>query len=194
MKPFRKTITVYGASSSKIDKSFADAAYRLGRLMALSGRTVLTGGGNTGLMASVEDGVLDNGGTVIGVIPKFMVENGWMHGGLSKVIETDDMHERKQKLADMADAIVTLPGGTGTMEELLEVITWKTLGLCSKPLIILNTDGYYDKLLDFFDNAVKLNFMKEEYKSVWRVVNTPEEAMEIIDEEDRTCPVGKYNN
>ena len=194
MKPLRKTVTVYGASSAKIDKSFADAAYRLGRLMALSGRTVVTGGGNSGLMASVENGALDNGGTVIGVIPKFMVENGWIHGGLSKVIETDDMHGRKKKLADMADAVVALPGGTGTMEEMLEIITWKQLGLFGKPVIILNTEGYYDKLLEFFDNSVKLNFMKEEYKSAWRVVNTPEEVMEIIDkEEDPVCPVGKYN-
>lgn len=185
---------VYGASSPKVERVFSDAAYRLGVLMAAAGRTVVTGGGVSGLMAAVEEGSLDNGGRVIGVIPSFMVKNGWMHEGLSEVIETGDMHERKERMAGLADAVVALPGGTGTLEELLEIITWKMLGLFSKPVVILNTDGYYDLLVQLLDRAVERNFMNSAFLTAWKVADTPEQVMEILDNSgDWSCPVDKYN-
>ncbi|MBR4842267.1 MAG: TIGR00730 family Rossman fold protein [Bacteroidaceae bacterium] len=190
----RKKIVVYGASSPRVEKVFSDAAYLLGSLMATSGRTIITGGGVSGLMAAVEEGSLRSGGYVIGIIPKFMVENGWMYEGLSEVIRTDDMHQRKELMAGMADAVVALPGGTGTLEELLEIITWKMLGLFSKPVVILNTDGYYDPLLLLLDRAVERNFMNKAFLSAWEVAMTPEQVMEIIESSPEwVCPVDKYN-
>lgn len=190
----RKTVVVYGASSPKVERVFSDAAYRLGALMAAAGRTIVTGGGVSGLMAAVEEGSLENGGRVIGIIPSFMVKNGWMHEGLSEVIETGDMHERKERMAGMADAVVALPGGTGTLEELLEIITWKMLGLFSKPVVILNTDGYYDLLVQLLDRAVERNFMNSAFLTAWDVADTPEQVMEILDNAgDWSCPLDKYN-
>jgi len=189
-----RTVVVYGASSPKVEKVFSDAAYRLGTLMAAAGRTIVTGGGVSGLMAAIEEGSLENGGRVIGIIPSFMVRNGWMHEGLSEVIETVDMHERKERMAGMADAVVALPGGTGTLEELLEIITWKMLGLFSKPVVILNTDGYYDLLLQLLDRAVERSFMNAAFLTAWEVADTPEQVMEILDNAGEwSCPVDKYN-
>lgn len=190
----RKTIVVYGASSPRVEEVFSNAAYRLGKLLADSGRSLVTGAGVSGLMACVEDGSLDNGGHVIGVIPEFMIEKGWMHNGLSEIIRTQDMHQRKEKMAGLADAVVALPGGTGTLEELLEIITWKMLGLFSKPVIILNTEGYYNPLLKMLDNAVERNFMNEAFLSAWDVADTPEQVIEIIDKaREWECPIDKYN-
>ena len=190
----RKTVVVYGASSPNVEKVFSDAAYRLGTLMAQSGRTVVTGGGVSGLMAAVEDGSLDSGGHVIGIIPEFMVENGWMHKGLSEIIKTKDMHERKSRMASMADAVVALPGGTGTLEELLEIITWKALNLFTKPVVILNTDGYYDPLLRMLDQAVERKFMNSAFLAVWNVAETPEQVMDIISNAGEwESSINKYN-
>ena len=135
----RKTIVVYGASSADVEPVFKDAAYSLGSLIASAGMTLVTGAGSTGLMAAVEDGALDAGGKAVGIIPKFMIDKGWLHQGLSEVIVTENMHERKRMMSKMADAVIALPGGTGTFEELFEIITWKMLGLFVKPIIILNT-------------------------------------------------------
>lgn len=179
--PQRKTIVVYGASSPSLDPVFQDAAYELGKLLALNGKEAVTGAGSTGLMAAVENGVLNAGGKVIGIIPQFMVDAGWLHQGLSEVIVTPDMHERKKRMAEMANAAIALPGGTGTFEELFEIITWKMLGLYSKPVIILNTDHYYDSLLDMLDNAIRHKFMNPMHKSLWSVALTPQQAIELLD-------------
>lgn len=177
----RKTIVVYGASSVDTEQVFKDAAYKLGGLIASAGKTLVTGAGSTGLMASIEDGALDAGGTAIGVIPRFMVDNGWLHQGLSEVIVTDSMHERKHRMANMADAVVALPGGTGTFEELFEIITWKMLGLFVKPVIILNTDHYYDPLLTMLDRTVDHHFMKSVFRALWVVASTPQEVFDLLD-------------
>ena len=170
----RKTIVVYGASS-------ADAAYELGGLIARAGKRLVSGAGSTGLMAAVENGALDAGGVSIGIIPQFMVDNGWLHEGLTEVIITPTMHDRKNRMAKMADAVVALPGGTGTFEELFEIITWKMLGLFVKPIIILNTDHYYDPLLEMLDRTAVRHFMNPVFKKLWAVAQTPQEAMALID-------------
>lgn len=109
-----------------------------------------------------------------------MVKEGWHHTGLTELVETSSMHERKQTMADLSDGVIALPGGCGTMEELLEIITWKQLGLYLNPIVILNTDGYYDHLLAQLGKAVEENFMRSIHADIWRVAATPEEAVRLL--------------
>ena len=172
-----RSVCVYCASSTRIDPIYAEAAAKLGTMLGERGVRVINGAGSIGLMRVVSDAVLQSGGQVTGVIPRFMVDNGWGHAGLTELIEVETMHERKQIMADLSDAAIALPGGCGTLEELLEVITWKQLGLYKKPIIILNTNGYYDPLLELFHKAIDEQFMRSEHAAMWTVVDTPEEAV-----------------
>lgn len=174
------SVCVYCASSTKIDAAYYDDARRLGTLLGEHHLRVVNGAGNMGLMAAVSDAALAAGGRVTGVIPRFMVEQGWHHTGLTELIEVESMHERKQTMARLADAVIALPGGCGTLEELLEIITWKQLGLYLNPIVILNTRGYFDPLLQMFDRAVDEHFMGLRHKDLWRVAQTPQEAIELI--------------
>ena len=174
-----QNVCVYSASSTKIAPVYFAAAEELGRLLALQGINLINGAGSIGLMAATSNAALANGGTVTGVIPRFMVEQGWHHTGLTRLIETETMHERKELMAKMADAVIALPGGCGTMEELLEIITWKQLGLYLNPIIILNVDGYYDPLLDMLHKAVDEHFMRPQHTGIWRVATTPAQAVEM---------------
>ncbi len=173
-------IAVYCASSTRIRKSFFDAAEAVGRLLASRGVGIVTGAGNLGLMNTVENAALEAGGRVVGVIPEFMVREGWHHTGLSELIVTADMHERKQTIANITDGCIALPGGCGTLEELLEVITWKQLGLYLNPIVILNLDGYYDALLAQLQTAVDEHFMRDIHADIWRVATTSDEAVEMV--------------
>ncbi len=175
-----KNVCVYAASSTRLAKIYVEAAEALGRLLARRGINVVNGAGCIGLMAATADAALEAGGTVTGVIPRFMVEQGWHHTGLTKLVETETMHERKRFMADLSDAVIALPGGCGTMEELLEIITWKQLGLYLHPIVILNINGFYDPLLEMFRRAIDGNFMREEHGDIWKVASTPEEAVEWL--------------
>lgn len=175
-----KNVCVYSASSTKIEKKYFDAAEELGRLLAKNNINLINGAGCLGLMKAVADAALNSGGTVTGIIPRFMVEQGWHHKGLTKLIETEDMHERKQLMANMSDGVIALPGGCGTLEELLEIITWKQLALYLNPIVILNVDGFYDPLLEMLDKCIKDNFMREEHGKIWQVAYTPEEAINYL--------------
>lgn len=174
------SVCVYSASSTKIDEVYFNAARQLGQLLAKRRIRLINGAGSLGLMRSLADAVLENGGEVTGVIPKFMVEQGWHHTGLSKLVEVESMHERKQLMADLSDAVIALPGGCGTLEELLEIITWKQLGLYLNPIVILNTNGFFDPLLDMLTRAIDENFMRRQHGEIWHVATTPEEAVELI--------------
>lgn len=174
------SVCVYSASSTKIDEVYFNAARQLGQLLAKRRIRLINGAGRLGLMRSLADAVLENGGEVTGVIPKFMVEQGWHHTGLSKLVEVESMHERKQLMADLSDAVIALPGGCGTLEELLEIITWKQLGLYLNPIVILNTNGFFDPLLDMLTRAIDENFMRRQHGEIWHVATTPEEAVELI--------------
>ena len=174
------SVCVYSASSTKIDEVYFNAARQLGQLLAKRRIRLINGAGSIGLMRSVAEAVLENGGEVTGVIPKFMVEQGWHHTGLSKLVEVESMHERKQLMADLSDAVIALPGGCGTLEELLEIITWKQLGLYLNPIVILNTNGFFDPLLDMLTRAIDENFMRRQHGEIWHVATTPEEAVELI--------------
>ena len=175
-----QNVCVYSASSTKIASKYFEAATVLGRLLAERHINLINGAGSIGLMAATSDAALANGGTVTGVIPRFMVEQGWHHPSLTRLIETETMHERKELMARMADAVIALPGGCGTMEELLEIITWKQLGLYLNPIVILNVDGYYDPLLEMLHKAAGESFMRPRHLDIWQVAHTPEEAVEML--------------
>lgn len=172
-------ITVYSASSGQVPEKYVEAARELGRLIARGNHTLVNGAGRTGLMGAVTDACLAEGGRAVGIIPQFMVEQHWQHEGMTELIVTPDMHRRKERMAEMSDACIALPGGVGTLEELLEVITWKQLGLYVQPIVILNTDGYYDPLLQLLRRAVDERFMRSLHADIWRVAATPAEALEL---------------
>ena len=177
-----KSICVYSASSTKIDQIYFDAATTLGRLLAENDIRLINGAGNLGLMRAVADGVLENGGSVTGVIPHFMVEQNWHHTGLTELIEVPSMHERKELMAKLSDAVIALPGGCGTLEELLEIITWKQLGLYLNPIVVLNTNGFFDPLLEMLQKAIDERFMRQEHGAIWRVAATAEEALQLVND------------
>ena len=174
------SVCVYSASSTKINPVYFKAAEELGSLLAEHHIRLINGAGSIGLMCAVADAVLKNGGEVTGVIPRFMVEQNWHHTGLTELIEVESMHERKQKMANLSDGIVALPGGCGTLEELLEIITWKQLGLYLNPIVILNVNGFFDPLLEMLGKAIDENFMRQQHGDIWKVAQTPEEALRLL--------------
>jgi len=174
-----KKIAVYCASSTQIDDCYFKDARRLGQLMGEQGVTLINGAGNMGLMAESANGCLEAGGKAIGVIPTFMIKEGWCHDGMTQIIETTDMHERQAKMAEMNDAGIFLPGGIGTFAEMTELIMWKQLGLYLKPIVLLNTSGYFDSMLNTLHQAIKENFMRPVHADTWCVAPTPEEALRI---------------
>ena len=174
------SVCVYSASSTKIDQTYFNAATKLGQLLAQKDIRLINGAGSIGLMRAVADASLQAGGKVTGVIPRFMVEQNWHHKGLTKLVEVDSMHERKQLMADLSDGIIALPGGCGTLEELLEIITWKQLGLYFNPIVILNINNFFDPLLAQLNEAVEQNFMRPQHAAIWSVAKTPEEAVNLL--------------
>lgn len=174
------SVCVYSASSTKIDPVYFDTAYELGTLLGQQHIRLINVAGNMGLMSAVSDAALAAGGEVTGVIPRFMVEQGWHHTGLTRLVEVESMHERKKMMADLSDAVIALPGGCGTLEELLEIITWKQLGLYLNPVVILNVKGYFDPLLAMLQRAVEENFMRTQHGSIWHVAKTVREAVELV--------------
>jgi uncharacterized protein (TIGR00730 family) len=178
-------VCIFAASSSRIDEDYRTAASELGRLLAKSDIDVVYGGGGIGLMGKLADAVLENGGKVIGILPAFMKEAGWGHDRLTEMIITSDMSERKKKIFALSEAVIALPGGVGTLEELTEAITLKQLSLFGGPVIILNTLGYYNSLLGFIDHMITHNFMRFEHKGIWEVVNTPEEVIIALNKKER---------
>ena len=179
------TVCIFAASSSRINNEFALTAAKLGSFLAKSGHDVVFGGGGIGLMGKLADAVLSNGGKITGVIPAFMKEEGWGHKRLTKMIVTADMGERKKQMFALSDAVIALPGGVGTLEELTEAITLKQLSLFDGPIIILNTRGFYNSLTEFLDNMVENHFLRSEHKGIWEVVSTPEEAVAALKNKDR---------
>ena len=172
-------IVVYSASSKRVDEVFLDTARRTGALFAKNKIALVCGGGSQGLMGASIDGALSAGGEAIGVIPDFMVDKGWCHPGLTEVIVTRSMHQRKDTMAKMSDAAIALPGGIGTLDELAEIMTWRQLGIYSRPVIIINTGGFYDPLIEMFEKMKRLKFMRHD-NIPCLVASTPDEALEMI--------------
>ena len=175
-----KSVAVYCASSTQINPKYFEDAHELGRLLGERGVTLVNGAGSMGLMQASADGCLEAGGQVVGVIPSFMIEQDWHHKGLTQIIETPDMESRKQRINDLSDAAVILPGGCGTLDELFEIVTLKQLGIYLKPIVILNTLGYYDHLLRHLERSIEENFMRAIHKDIWRVAQTPQEAVDLV--------------
>jgi uncharacterized protein (TIGR00730 family) len=174
------TICVFASSSSRIDDRYVQAAAELGSLLARSKMNVIYGGGGIGLMGTLADAVIENGGSITGVIPSFMNEEGWGHPRVSEMIVTTDMGDRKKNMFARANAVVALPGGIGTLEELTEAITLKQLGLFKGPVVILNTLDYYRSFIDFLEHMVTGNFMRTEHKEMWKIANTPVEVLTAL--------------
>ncbi len=175
-----KNIAIYCASSTKVRPAFFAAAHRLGKIFAENKITMVFGAGNMGLMGEAADAVAEVGGKMIGVIPNFMIEQNWHHKACTELIVTDGMSDRKQTIEHISDAFVALPGGIGTMDELFECMVNKQLGLHTKPIIILNVDGYYDGLIKFFDQMVQEQMMRPVQGIMYQVVNSPEEVLPAI--------------
>ena len=173
-------ICVFASSSSRINSDYAVAASQLGLLLAMAKMDVVYGGGGIGLMGKLADAVLENGGNITGVIPAFMKDEGWDHSHVNEMIVTADMGERKKRMFAMADAVVALPGGVGTLEELTEAITLKQLGLYKGPIILLNTLNFYKSLIDFLEHMISGNFLRFEHKGIWEIAATPEEVMDHL--------------
>lgn len=176
-------ICVYGASSNDIDQAYLNAGYELGKQMAEKKIELVFGGGATGIMGAVNRGVLENGGTSIGVAPKFFDQPGILAKDCTQFIFTNTMRERKQKMEDLADAFIMMPGGIGTYEEFFEILTLKQLDQNYKPLVILSTNGYYDSLLSLLNGMLADRFMSEHVMTLVSTAYEPMAALSQIESE-----------
>jgi uncharacterized protein (TIGR00730 family) len=173
-------ICVYAASSAQVHPEHQQAAYALGQQLALNGHSLVYGGGSQGLMGAVADGALTHGGEVIGILPKFMADLEWGHPGLTELCLVEDMRERKHLLLTGSDAVVALPGGCGTLEELFEAITLKRLGIYFKPIVLLNSRNYYQPLQTFMQQVIDEKFMAVEHGAMWSLVDSVDEVLPEI--------------
>ncbi|RED23558.1 hypothetical protein BD847_2618 [Flavobacterium cutihirudinis] len=156
-----KRITVFCGSSFGTEEIYKEQATLLGKTLAKENIELVYGGANVGLMGAVADGVLNEGGKAIGVLPNFLRSKEIAHLGLTELILVESMHERKTKMNDLSDGVIALPGGFGTLEELFEMLTWAQLGLHKKPIAILNINGFYDALIQLTENMVEKGLLKE---------------------------------
>ena len=176
-----KRICVYCASSKACDAIYHDVARRLGGVLAARGYAVIFGGGATGSMGALADGVVANGGTITGVMPKFMMELEWAHQSLTELRVVEDMRIRKHLMLSESHGLVTLPGGSGTLEELFEALTLKRLGLYTHPIVLVNTRKYFDPLLALLEHAVAERFMDRRHLAMWQVVAEPEDVPRALE-------------
>ena len=191
-----RTVCVYCGSSPGTDPAFLEAARRFGKILASERVGLVYGGGSRGLMGAVATSVLDNGGHVTGIIPEFLQNREQTLRRAQEIIVTPDMHMRKQTMFDKADAFVALPGGIGTLEELVEQLTWAQLGRHKKPILILNAKGFWDPLCALLDHMRGMEFIRAELGVVLLVAKTPEEvlpklrtaAAEVTEREKRGKP------
>jgi uncharacterized protein (TIGR00730 family) len=175
-----KRVTVYASSSNALDPSYYDAAARLGSVLGSAGLDIVYGGGGVGLMRAMADQALAAGAHVHGVIPHFLntVEHG--HQNLSRLEVVADMRERKHRMIADSHAVISLPGGSGTFEELFEVLTLKRLGLFLGPVVLVNTNAYFDRFVDFLQHSVRERFMSEQHLGMWSVVSQPEQVIAAL--------------
>lgn len=179
MATIRK-VCVFCASSSHVPQIYLDEAYRFGELVARQGIGLVTGGGSQGLMAAVEDGALAHGGEVTAIIPQFMVDEGWLHLGIKDVRLTDDLAERKRLMMQEADAVIVLPGGCGTMDEAMEALTLKQLGLLTVPILFVNVNGFYNMLAGQLQRMADEKFLDAGLTGLWTFADSAEQAVEML--------------
>ena len=173
-------VTIFASSSAALRTAYYNAARRTGEILASAGKSIIYGAGGGGLMGSVADGALSKDGKVYGVVPGFLQDLELTHRGLTDLKIVDDMRMRKHLMLEGSDAVVTLPGGSGTYEELFEALTMKRLGQWVGPVIVVNTDGFYDGLLKFMRHSVDERFMGRNHLNMWTVVDEPEQIIDAI--------------
>ena len=176
----RRAVCVYCASSRTAHADYRAAARRLGEVLAGAGISIVYGGGAAGSMGALADGALAAGGRVIGILPRFMADLEWGHPGLTDLQLVEDLRTRKHVMLTLSQAAIALPGGSGTLEELLEAITLKRLGLYLNPIVLINTRGFFDPLLEVLARAVEEHFMDTRHLSMWQVVETPDEIPQAL--------------
>ncbi len=179
--PPLRHICVYAGSAAGADPRFSQAAEGLAQAIVARGLGIVYGGGDIGLMGVLADAALAAGGEVIGIIPSALLAKEVAHAGLTELRVVDSMHERKAQMADLARAFVALPGGIGTIEELIEVFTWTQLGLHAKPVAVLNVAGYWDGLLSLLDDAVAQRFLRAEHRALLLEGTEPESLLSALD-------------
>lgn len=172
-------LCVYCGSNVGTSEAFVATARHLGAAMARRGIGLVYGGGRVGLMGAVADAVLDGGGEVTGVMPEHLVRAEIAHERLTTLEVVGSMHERKARMAQLASAFVGLPGGFGTMDELVEMLTWNQLGLQAKPVVLLDVDGFFDPLFAMFDNAVSAGFVRQAHRMLAQRAVTVDEAIAL---------------
>jgi uncharacterized protein (TIGR00730 family) len=175
-----RSVAVYCGSSAGVDPTYLAAARDLGTLLAKQQLTVVYGGGRVGLMGAVADAALAAGGRVHGVITTALLDAEVGHGGLSELEVVDSMHERKARMADLAEGFVALPGGYGTFEELFEVLTWTQLGIHHKPVTVVNINGFWDPTMEQLRRSTDEGFMKAVHRDVLRSATSPAEAVRML--------------
>lgn len=173
-------VCVFCGSGSGLNAVYSEDARKFGSLLAKSSVQLVYGGGNIGLMGKLADAVMQGGGKVTGVIPSFLLRREVGHRGITNLEVVDSMHQRKQRMADLADAFVALPGGWGTLEELAEILTWKQLGLISQPVFLLNTNRFFDPLFEQMRLMVREGFLRQGYFELLQIANTPEELLSML--------------
>lgn len=186
-------MAVFCGSSDGLETVIYEAAYKVGTFFSKKGIEVIYGGSRLGLMGQVAKGILENNGRVTGVIPEFLKTKEVVHTGLTKLVTTRDMHERKMKMHELSDGFIALPGGFGTLEELFEILTWGQLGLHRKPVGILNVNGYYDDLIELMKNMVRKGLLKKENLDLVLIAETIEELYEKM-RLYKPIPVQKWMN
>ncbi len=175
-----KQVTVYASSSRALDPVYYDAARRLGKTLADARLDIIFGGGGVGLMGAVADAALEAGGEVHGIIPDFLADIEHGHKNLTSMDVVSDMRIRKERLLERGQAVVTLPGGCGTFEELFEAMTMKRLGQYLGPIVLVNTNGYYERCVDFLEHSVSERFMSRLHADMWQVVDQPEDVLDAL--------------
>ena len=173
-------VSVFCASSQQSDQVYLETAYHLGAMLARESITVVYGGGAVGSMGELANGALSEGGKVIGIIPSFMFDLEWGHQKISELKIVKDMHERKKLVIEGSDAIIALPGGCGTFEELFEALTLKRLGFYLNPIILVNVNGFYNPLIELLEKSISEKFMDLRHRDMWSVVDRPEEVLDAI--------------
>ena len=173
-------VCVFCSSSDVVEQIYKSEAQKLGEILANESITLVYGGAKVGMMGIIAKTMIDQQGHVIGVIPELINNHNLAENSVSELIVTEDMKSRKAKMADLADAFIALPGGFGTLEELVEVITLKQLGYHHKPIVIVNTNGFYDGLLEFMHHSIAERFMGSNHLKMWSVVDEPEDVLDAI--------------
>jgi len=175
-----QTVCVYCSSSDRTPAIYLDAAARLGHTLAASGIAIVYGGSSLGSMGRMATAALAAGGKVTGVLPRFMDELEWGNRALTELRIVDDMHQRKRLMLELSCAVIALPGGCGTLEELFEAITWKRLGLYFGPIVLVNVNGFYDPCIELLNRTVAEGFMNPRHREMWSVVDEPEQALDAL--------------